>query len=91
VAAAKSIPNLEPRDIREHYDDFSWVYRLCWGEHIHHGLFINGESAHEAQVALLRYCAKLAGIAKAMRVADVGCGHGGTARFLAAEYGGAHH
>ncbi len=87
MATAKSIPNLESRDIREHYDDFSWVYRLCWGEHIHHGLFTGGESAREAQVGLLRYCAKLAGITKAMRVADVGCGHGGTARFLAAEYG----
>jgi len=28
VATAKSVPNLEPRDIRDHYDDFSWVYRL---------------------------------------------------------------
>jgi tocopherol O-methyltransferase len=87
VAAANSLPGLDPRDIRDHYDDFSWVYRLCWGEHIHHGLFTNGESAHEAQVALLRHCATLAGVAKGMRVADVGCGHGGTARFLATEYG----
>lgn len=87
MATAKSLPNLEPRDIRDHYDDFSWVYRLCWGEHIHHGLFTNGESARDAQVALVRHCATLAGITQGMRVADVGCGHGGTARLLAAEYG----
>lgn len=87
MAAARLLPDLEPRDIREHYDDFSWVYRLCWGEHIHHGLFTNGESAREAQVNLLRHCATLAGTTIGMRVADVGCGYGGTARFLAAEYG----
>src|ERR1700760_95091 len=86
VATAKSIPNLEPRDIRDHYDDFSWVYRLCWGEHIHHGLFTNGESAHQAQLELLRYCSVLAGIAEGMRVAGVGCGYGGTARFPATKY-----
>lgn len=87
VAAAKSLPNLASRDIRAHYDDFAWVYRLCWGEHIHHGLFTGSESAREAQVALLRYCAKLAGMRQGMRVSDVGCGHGGTVRFLAMEYG----
>lgn len=87
VATANSLPDLESRDIREHYDDFSWVYRLCWGEHIHHGLFTNGESAREAQVSLLRHCATLAEITRGMRVADVGCGYGGTARFLATEYG----
>lgn len=86
MAAADPLPSLHARDIRDHYDDFSWVYRLCWGEHIHHGLFTNGENAHDAQVALLHYCASLAGIEKGMRVADVGCGHGGTARFLATEY-----
>jgi len=35
---------------------------------------------------MLRYCSELAGIADDMRVADVGCGYGGTARFLASKY-----
>lgn len=74
-------------DIRAHYDDFSWVYRFYWGEHIHHGLFRTGkETAAEGQELLLRYCAQLAGVAPRMNVADVGCGHGGTACFLAREY-----
>jgi tocopherol O-methyltransferase len=74
-------------DIRAHYDDFSWVYRFYWGEHIHHGLFLTGEeSAGQSQELLLRYCAQLAGIVPGMNVADVGCGHGGTACFLAREY-----
>jgi tocopherol O-methyltransferase len=86
-AGAKSF-RLLAADIREHYDDFSWVYRLYWGEHIHHGLFPAGnEAQHHAQELLLRRCAKMAGLRLGMKVADVGCGHGATARFLAREYG----
>ncbi len=86
-AAAKSCPLLT-RDIREHYNNFSWIYRLYWGEHIHHGLFLRGdETPRQAQELLLRHCARLARIRSGMKVADVGCGHGGTARFLTREYG----
>jgi len=73
--------------IRKHYDDFAWIYRICWGHHLHHGLFVEGDGdRHKAQELLLRHCAELAGVRSGMRVADVGCGHGGTARFLAKEY-----
>jgi len=86
-AGAKLSP-LFVQDIREHYDDFAWIYRLYWGEHIHHGLFLRGdETPQQAQELLLRHCADTAQIRPGMKVADVGCGHGGTARFLAREYG----
>ena len=86
-AVADSSPLLA-QDIRQHYNDFAWVYRLYWGEHIHHGLFLCGnETPRQAQELLLRHCAGLARIRTGMKVADVGCGHGGTARFLAREYG----
>jgi len=76
-----------PQQIREHYDRFAWAYRLYWGEHIHHGLFTTGnETPRQAQELLLRYCAQRAGVKPGMRAVDVGCGHGGTARFLAKEY-----
>ncbi|HKW74633.1 MAG TPA: class I SAM-dependent methyltransferase [Terriglobales bacterium] len=88
ASSAKPALHFTSQDIRAHYDDFSWVYRFYWGEHIHHGLFSTGEeTAAEAQELLLRYCAQLAGIAPGMYVADVGCGHGGTACFLARDYG----
>lgn len=88
ASSAKPALQLTSADIRTHYDDFSWVYRFYWGEHIHHGLFpTGGETAEQAQELLLRYCAQLAGVAPGMHVADVGCGHGGTAFFLAREYG----
>jgi tocopherol O-methyltransferase len=86
-AAVKSSITLTPQDISNHYDDFAWAYRLYWGDHIHHGLFTTGdETPEQAQEQMLRHCASRAGVDVGMMVADVGCGHGGTARFLAREY-----
>lgn len=78
---------LDVGDISGHYDDFAWAYRLYWGDHIHHGLFTSPNlTPKQAQEEMLRHCARRAGVANGMTVADVGCGHGGTARFLATEY-----
>src|SRR5262249_37300777 len=75
------------KDIGDHYDQFAWAYRRYWGDHIHHGLFINGdEDAQQAQEQMVRHCAARAGASPGMTVADVGCGHGITAGFLAREY-----
>jgi tocopherol O-methyltransferase len=73
--------------IRSHYDWFAWAYRFYWGDHLHHGLFRSGqEKPREAQEALLRHCAVRAGLRPGSHIVDVGCGHGGTARFFASEY-----
>ncbi|RYP04297.1 hypothetical protein DL764_004560 [Monosporascus ibericus] len=58
------------------------------GQHIHHGLFRrDGESKEEAQVNLISYLLEISGLPKEARVLDVGCGIGGTSRFLAKEHG----
>ena len=73
---------------REHYDALAFLYRLFWGEHLHHGLFRTGaESPRQAQVELLRYCASLVAIQPGCRVLDVGCGYGATSMYLAQRYG----
>ena len=78
---------LNAGDISSHYDDFAWAYRLYWGDHIHHGLFTSTDlTPKQAQEKMLRHCALRSGVWKGMTVADVGCGHGGTAKFLATEY-----
>jgi tocopherol O-methyltransferase len=80
-----SVPSSDA--IRDHYDRFAWAYRFYWGDHLHHGLFRSGqEKPRDAQEALLRHCAARAGLRPGSHVADVGCGHGGTARFFASEY-----
>lgn len=85
--AVKQSTSLNVADISGHYDDFAWVYRLYWGDHIHHGLFTSPNlTPRQAQEEMLRYCAGRAGVRPGMTVADIGCGHGGTARFLATEY-----
>jgi tocopherol O-methyltransferase len=76
------------RDVAAHYDDLDEFYREFWGEHVHHGLWATGrESPQEAVEQLIEMVAREAGLAAGSRVCDVGCGYGGTARFLAARYG----
>src|SRR5438046_9887938 len=85
--AVKRFTLLDAGDISSHYDDFAWAYRLYWGDHIHHGLFTSTDlTPKQAQEKMLCHCALRAGVWNGMTAADVGCGHGGTAKFLATEY-----
>ncbi|HYL77669.1 MAG TPA: class I SAM-dependent methyltransferase [Bryobacteraceae bacterium] len=72
--------------IRRHYDRLSFLYRLFWGEHLHHGYWEKNESASRAQVQLMERLAERAGIPRGARVLDIGCGLGGSAMWLAEQY-----
>ena len=72
--------------IRRHYDRLSFLYRLFWGEHLHHGYWENHESAARAQIQLMERLAERAGVPRGGRVLDIGCGVGGSALWLADQF-----
>jgi len=73
--------------VRKHYDRLSFLYRLFWGEHLHHGYWNGGETAGQAQIQLMQELALRAEISRGASVLDIGCGVGGSALWLADRYG----
>lgn len=82
-----SCPSVRKSVIRTHYDLSTLFYRMLWGPHIHHGLWNGNESPRQAQLQLTEALAREAGLAREMRVLDVGCGMGGSSIHLARTLG----
>ena len=71
-------------DVTGHYDDLDLYYRLLWGDHLHHGLWRSGrESPKEAVEQLIEHVVSGLAVEPNAEVCDVGCGYGGTSRYLA--------
>ena len=78
----------ESSEVGAHYDEIDLFYRDLWGEHLHHGFWLRGsEGQQEAVHQLLEFVIAEAHLQSRSRVCDVGCGYGGTARFLADRLG----
>jgi len=74
--------------VSEHYDSLDHWYQSIWGEHVHHGLWLDGsESPERAAEQLTDRVADLARIGAGTRFADAGCGYGATLRRLERERG----
>jgi tocopherol O-methyltransferase len=69
--------------VRKHYDRLSLLYRLFWGEHLHHGYWDKKQSAAQAQIRLMERLAETADVPRGGDVLDIGCGLGGSAFWLA--------
>lgn len=58
------------------------------GEHIHHGYFLRPDDSKElAQVQLIKLLLQRSALPENTKILDVGCGLGGTTRYLAREHG----
>ncbi|KAM0242104.1 hypothetical protein ACHAP5_007424 [Fusarium lateritium] len=78
--------------IKLHYDLASDYYLSLWGEHIHHGYWPTPESEstqtkEEAQANLIQLLLDTSKLPHNSTVLDVGCGIGGTSRYLASKHG----
>ncbi len=72
--------------VAAHYDELSPYYNDLWGEHIHHGYYLTGvESRRQATENLIELVVEDLDLGPGDRVLDVGCGVGGTSRYVAAE------
>lgn len=74
--------------VADHYDELDPVYRLVWGDHVHHGLWTTGrETPAEAVEVLVDTVGDRLDLRPGDACVDIGCGYGSTARRLAATRG----
>jgi tocopherol O-methyltransferase len=84
---------IEPRtrqtrvDVAGHYDELDRVYREVWGEHVHHGYWVDGTETTEAATdALTDLVADRLQIERGMALIDIGCGYAKSAARLAGHF-----
>ncbi|KAK9804585.1 hypothetical protein WJX73_003010 [Symbiochloris irregularis] len=77
------------------YDESSGLWESMWGDHMHHGYYpkeavkgSNGKakSNQEAQIDMIEEVLKWAGVRTVKKMVDVGCGIGGSSRYLTQKY-----
>ncbi|GAV83051.1 Methyltransf_23 domain-containing protein [Cephalotus follicularis] len=83
--------------IAELYDESSWLWESLWGDHMHHGFYdpdasVSGSDHRAAQTRMIEEALRFAGVSEdpsksPKSVVDVGCGIGGSSRYLARKFG----
>nr|AGF92674.1 gamma-tocopherol methyltransferase [Zea mays subsp. mays] len=81
------------------YDESSGLWENIWGDHMHHGFYDSSEAAsmadhRRAQIRMIEEALAFAGVPASddpentpKTIVDVGCGIGGSSRYLAKKYG----
>lgn len=83
--------------IAEFYDESSSLWEDIWGDHMHHGFYepdssVSVSDHRAAQVRMIEETLRFAGVSedpteRPKSVVDVGCGIGGSSRYLAKKFG----
>lgn len=96
ASAAATEPRTLQQGIAEFYDESSGLWEEIWGDHMHHGYYdadssvsVSPPDHQAAQIRMIEEALLFAGVSVAppKRVVDVGCGIGGSSRYLANKYG----
>ncbi|KAL6574834.1 Gamma-tocopherol methyltransferase, chloroplastic [Orobanche minor] len=97
--AASALPEQEiaadrlKKGIAELYDESSGIWEDMWGDHMHHGFYEPGsdvslsDNHRSAQIRLIEESLHDVSTQKPRNIVDVGCGIGGSSRYLARKYG----
>ncbi|KAK4481069.1 hypothetical protein RD792_011939 [Penstemon davidsonii] len=96
TATATATESLQ-KGIAEFYDESSGIWENIWGDHMHHGFYEPGSDVslsdhRSAQIRMIEESLRFASLSedseeKPKNIVDVGCGIGGSSRYLAKKYG----
>ncbi|GLI70558.1 hypothetical protein VaNZ11_015480 [Volvox africanus] len=89
ITTLGKMPDLKS-GIAAFYDESSELWEKMWGEHMHHGYYPKGappKSNQQAQVDMIEESLKVAGVSAVRNMVDVGCGIGGSSRYLSRKFG----
>ncbi|XP_057779118.1 probable tocopherol O-methyltransferase, chloroplastic [Salvia miltiorrhiza] len=96
ASASASAESLR-KGIAEFYDESSGVWEDIWGDHMHHGFYepasdVSISDHRAAQIRMIEESLAFASLSdeskqKPKNIVDVGCGIGGSSRYLARKYG----
>lgn len=83
--------------IAEFYDESSGIWEDIWGDHMHHGFYdpdstVSVSDHRAAQIRMIDESLRFAGVSEdpakwPKSIVDVGCGIGGSSRYLAKKFG----
>ncbi|ESW03476.1 hypothetical protein PHAVU_011G017200 [Phaseolus vulgaris] len=83
--------------IAEFYDESSSLWENIWGDHMHHGFYdpdstVSVSDHRAAQIRMIEESLRFASVSEERakwpkRIVDVGCGIGGSSRYLAEKFG----
>ncbi|CAK8569916.1 unnamed protein product [Lathyrus sativus] len=82
--------------IAEFYDESSGIWENIWGDHMHHGFYdpdstVSVSDHRQAQIRMIEQSLSFASLSDSTKwpksVVDVGCGIGGSSRYLAKKFG----